>query len=140
MGAATDSCNDSGPSIWRENYINLWTTHQEHPLITTIINILYKSLHRIILIIMHFFKSTTVLLVSALGVSATHFHNNYGKNGWIQDNQGSDIQLKNGGSVTIGGGWGFFWVDSSVCSKNSVTYTWPSSYGGMFFASYDAAR
>ncbi|RAK77665.1 uncharacterized protein BO72DRAFT_447811 [Aspergillus fijiensis CBS 313.89] len=92
---------------------------------------------------MHFFKSTTVLLVSALGVSATHFHNNYGKNGWIQDNQGSDIQLKNGGSVTIGGGWGFFWVDSSVCSKNSVTYTWPSSYGDVYIHSdgflYDAS-
>ncbi|PYH87356.1 hypothetical protein BO71DRAFT_404723 [Aspergillus ellipticus CBS 707.79] len=92
---------------------------------------------------MHLIQTTTLLLVSALGVAATHVHNQFGHNGWIQDDQGTDVQLNNGGSVTLGGGWGFFWVDGSVCSKNSVTYTWPSSYGDVYIHSdgflYDAS-
>lgn len=72
-----------------------------------------------------------VVLATALSTTATHVHNQFGHSGWIQDDQGTDVALNNGGSVTLGGGWGFFWVDSSVCSKNSVTYSWPSSYGGM---------
>jgi hypothetical protein len=80
-------------------------------------------------------SKTFVILATALSATATHVHNQFGKDGYIQDDQGSELALNNGGSVTIGGGWGFFWVDSSVCGKNSVAYTWPSSYGGMLFKS-----
>ncbi|KAJ5980840.1 hypothetical protein N7481_008138 [Penicillium waksmanii] len=72
---------------------------------------------------------TLVILATALSATATHVHNQFGKDGYIQDDQGSEIFLKNKGSVTVGGGWGFFWVASSVCSKNSVAYTWPTNYG-----------
>lgn len=74
---------------------------------------------------------TLVILATALSATATHVHSQFGKNGWIQDDQGSELQLNNKGSVTVGGGWGFFWVAGSVCSKNSVAYSWPSNYGGM---------
>lgn len=72
-----------------------------------------------------------VVLATAIAATATKVHNNFGHNGYIQDDQGTDVALNNGGSATVGGGWGFFWVPSSVCVKNSVAWSWPSSYGGI---------
>ncbi|KAJ5368175.1 uncharacterized protein N7496_007935 [Penicillium cataractarum] len=86
---------------------------------------------------------TLVILATALTATATNVHNQFGHSGWIQDDQGTDVALNNKGSATVGGGWGFFWVSGSVCSKNSVTYTWPSNYGDVYIRSdgflYDAS-
>jgi len=82
--------------------------------------------------IMYFTKTTLTILISALVASATNVHNQYGENGWIQDNAGTTVQLNNGASANLGGGWGFFWVSSSVCGDNSVAFTWPSNYGVSF--------
>jgi hypothetical protein len=78
---------------------------------------------------MQFTKAALAVLISALTASATTVHNEYGADGWIKDNSGTDVQLTNGNSVSLGGGEGFFWVSSSVCSVNSVEFCWPSDYG-----------
>ncbi|KAL2870907.1 uncharacterized protein BJX67DRAFT_377533 [Aspergillus lucknowensis] len=84
-------------------------------------------------------RLTTAAFValSAAMASATNFHNDFGHDGWVQDSTGSEFQLNNGHSVNIGGGWAFFWVDANVCagSSNSVTYTWPESYGDVYVRS-----
>jgi len=59
-------------------------------------------------------------------------HNQYGHNGWIQDKAGTDIWLGNGKSVTVAGGWGFFWIDSNVCADNAATFGWPENYGDVY--------
>ncbi|KAF4632842.1 hypothetical protein G7Y89_g5283 [Cudoniella acicularis] len=86
--------------------------------------------------------SPLTIFISALAASATNVHNQYGVNGWIQDSAGTDVQLNNGQSTGIGGGWGFFWISSSDCSDNSVAFTWPSNYGDVYIKSdgylYDA--
>jgi hypothetical protein len=58
-------------------------------------------------------------------------HNQYGINGWIQDDVGTDLYLGNGQSQTLGGGWGFFWI-SGHCSDNSAAFTWPTNYGDVY--------
>jgi hypothetical protein len=72
-----------------------------------------------------------MILAMALTTTATKIYNGFGHNGWIQDNQGNNHALDRDATVTINGGWGFFWVSKSICSKNSVAYSWPSDYGGM---------
>ncbi|KAI9853402.1 MAG: hypothetical protein M1813_002233 [Trichoglossum hirsutum] len=81
---------------------------------------------------MRFTATALALLTAATAAVATHVHNQYGHSGWIEDQAGTDIALPNGGSATVAGGWGFFWVDASVCADNSVTYTWPESYGDVY--------
>ncbi|KAL3458912.1 hypothetical protein BJX64DRAFT_265617 [Aspergillus heterothallicus] len=87
------------------------------------------------------FKSLAVLLLSGLA-AATHVHNQYGHDGYIQDNQGTEVLLKNGKSVDVGGGWGFFWVQANICHQNAIAYTWPKDYGDVYIRNdgrlYDA--
>jgi hypothetical protein len=75
---------------------------------------------------------TLTLLTTSLAAlgSATRFHNQFGKPGWLQDNQGTQVYIKNNGVADVGGGWGFFWVDGNVCHQNSVAFGWPADYGG----------
>ncbi|KAJ0412982.1 hypothetical protein BJY00DRAFT_320244 [Aspergillus carlsbadensis] len=72
--------------------------------------------------------------LSAAAATATHVHNGFGHNAWIQDSTGTEVQLNNGQSVSIGGGWAFVWVDAGVCpgKPNSVQYTWPANYGDVY--------
>ncbi|KAL3488211.1 hypothetical protein BJX62DRAFT_240246 [Aspergillus germanicus] len=77
---------------------------------------------------------TLALLTTSLAAlsSATKFHNQYGKPGWLQDNQGTEVYIKNNGVANVGGGWAFFWIDGNVCHQNSVTFGWPADYGGAY--------
>jgi hypothetical protein len=77
---------------------------------------------------------TLTLLTTSLAAlsSATIFHNNFGHDGWLQDDRGTQVFVKNKNTATIGGGWGFFWVAEDVCHQNSVTYGWPADYGGAY--------
>ncbi|KAJ5355439.1 uncharacterized protein N7496_012651 [Penicillium cataractarum] len=73
---------------------------------------------------------TLVILATALAATATTVHNQSGNPGWIQDNKGKDHYLNNGGSVTLSGGWGFFWIEDVSCqTQNSAAFSWPSGYG-----------
>ncbi|KAL3451473.1 hypothetical protein BJX65DRAFT_304057 [Aspergillus insuetus] len=80
---------------------------------------------------------TLALLTTSLAAlsSATKFHNQYGKPGWLQDNQGTEVYIKNNGVANVGGGWAFFWVDGNVCHQNSVTFGWPADYGDVYLKS-----
>jgi hypothetical protein len=77
---------------------------------------------------------TLTLLTTSLAAlsSATIFHNNFGHDGWLQDDRGTQVFVKNKNTATIGGGWGFFWVAEDVCHQNSVAYGWPADYGGAY--------
>lgn len=44
---------------------------------------------------------TLVILATALTATATKVHNQFGHNGWIQEDRGSDVALNNKGSATI---------------------------------------
>jgi hypothetical protein len=83
---------------------------------------------------MHFTNTLLIVLTSALATSATNVHNQFGVNGDIQDRVGTVQGLPNGGSVAIGGGWGFFWVDASAChgGANSGVLQWPADFGVRF--------
>ncbi|KAI9858149.1 MAG: hypothetical protein M1813_007798 [Trichoglossum hirsutum] len=91
---------------------------------------------------MRFTTSALALLAAATAAVATNVHNQYGHNGWIQDRAGTNLQLQNGHSVNIAGGWGFFWVDAGICADNSVAYGWPENYGDVYIRTdgfmYDA--
>ncbi|KAJ0419786.1 hypothetical protein BJY00DRAFT_313707 [Aspergillus carlsbadensis] len=80
---------------------------------------------------------TLTLLTTSLAAltSATKFQNQYGKPGWLQDNQGTQVYIKNNGAADIGGGWGFFWVDGNVCHNNAVAFGWPADYGDVYLKS-----
>ncbi|KAL2807966.1 hypothetical protein BJX63DRAFT_436545 [Aspergillus granulosus] len=87
---------------------------------------------------------TLALLTTSLAAlsSATVFHNNFGHDGWLQDNQGTEVYVKDKNHATIGGGWGFFWIDEKVCHQNAATFEWPSYYGDVYLKNdgrlYDA--
>ncbi|KAL2783159.1 hypothetical protein BJX66DRAFT_345189 [Aspergillus keveii] len=80
---------------------------------------------------------TLTLLTTSLAAlsSATIFHNNFGHDGWLQDDRGTQVFVKNKNTATIGGGWGFFWVAEDVCHQNSVAYGWPADYGDVYLRS-----
>jgi len=83
---------------------------------------------------MRFSTTLSVALVATFAAlaHATNVHMNYYNDGWIQDSAGSEWPFNYGDVLDIGDGWAFFWIESDICSQNSVTWTWPSNYGDVY--------
>ncbi|CEL10609.1 hypothetical protein ASPCAL13726 [Aspergillus calidoustus] len=65
-----------------------------------------------------FFSKPLLIALDAAVTSATHVHNEFGHNAWLQDSTGTEVQLNNGQSVSVCGGWAFVWVDAALCPGN----------------------
>jgi hypothetical protein len=127
-----------------DKYISLFLSCYLEASLKTVVIILYDNSQDFLFIrsdinpslVDMIIPKSLVILATALTATATKVHNKFGLNGWIQDHNGQNHYLAEGGSVTISGGWGFFWTNNysgiTGCNvKNSAAFSWPSGYGGM---------